>query len=489
MHDSTPASQLIRIDARHIFVAGITALMLQCTNQDEYRLEVNQLAAILNADCNCHVRSKNLFLPALSVNCSLARPKVPRIVYTYNSLLLKSLFTDEKLGQMSDITLRDRPLQVDLPALEISRLQGEFDVDKRQSIKLNELASNLENNTKIYSSLSSYVFEKLSEQIADTAERSEFSILSWSSWLTVFNTTVATGAFLYCIYITLKLRAIAVLLVASAHAARAQIYEEVQRTLRLTPKQTSTVAMVPSNFGNLSYRNIISLTEQHIPTDIVSVLTWLTILTVGMALLYKTFKRPAFGPLTQVFIEIKNARDNIILHWGSLTHVPGNYRIRKTPTPMGNIKIRGLKLSFDARVKFLEKGTGFEYNPLKTRYISPWHAFQIRRLIAHGNYILAIVVTNTSRTITQIVHLHVEPQNFNWGDRPPPFVPETEQGTTAEAAAATAQMLAKTEPVQSADAQTGTDDNNQTAFIRWQSQNQPYAGVGRGAMVRWHLNR
>ena len=88
MHESTPESQLIRIDARHIFVAGITALVLQCTNQDEYRVEV---AAILNADCNCHVRSKNLFLPALSVNYSFARPKLSRVVYTYNSLLLTKL--------------------------------------------------------------------------------------------------------------------------------------------------------------------------------------------------------------------------------------------------------------------------------------------------------------------------------------------------------------------------------------------------------------
>jgi len=105
---------------------------------------------------------------------------------------------------MSDITLRDRPLEVDLPALEITELQGEFDFGKKQSIKLNEQASNWENNTKIYGSLSSYVFEKLSEQIADNAERSEFLILSWISWLTVFNTTIGTGAYLYCIYITLK---------------------------------------------------------------------------------------------------------------------------------------------------------------------------------------------------------------------------------------------------------------------------------------------
>ena len=117
--------------------------------------------------------------------------------------------------------LRDRPLEVDLPALEITKMQADFDLDKKQSIKLNELASNLENNTKIYGSLSSYVFEKLSEQIADTAERSEFSILSLSGSMTVISMMIATGAFLDCIYITLKLRAIAVLLVASTHAVRA----------------------------------------------------------------------------------------------------------------------------------------------------------------------------------------------------------------------------------------------------------------------------
>jgi len=120
---SAPDELIIRTDETHALIAGISQVKLTCTGQEEQTVQVNQGSAVIKVDCNCNIRSKNLFLPSVSSHCALNRPRIPRVVYNYNNLLLTSLFEKDKLSQISEIQLHKTPLEIDIPKVQIMRMQ------------------------------------------------------------------------------------------------------------------------------------------------------------------------------------------------------------------------------------------------------------------------------------------------------------------------------------------------------------------------------
>jgi len=127
----------------------------------------------------------------------------------------------------------------------VQKIGDDFETDREQSIKLNDLTASLTNNTKLYGSLSLFIFDKMAEQVVETD--SGFTLLNWHSLLTVTSTALATAALVYCIFITLKMRGIAMLLVAGTqHGVRAQKAgderTDMWKLLRITPRMSTTTA-------------------------------------------------------------------------------------------------------------------------------------------------------------------------------------------------------------------------------------------------------
>ena len=244
-----------------------------------------------------------------------------------------------------------------------------------------------------------------------------------------------------------------------------------------------TSVAIKSVLGNMTFTDIVKITDNHIPSDVFILLLWLTMLMMGIAFLYWTFKRPSYDPQTDIFVEIKNQKESVILSWGSLPHVPGNYRIKKLFPPLGNVTIRGLKMTFNPRIRFVEKETNFQYVPLKTRYISWWNARKIRRIIGQ-NYYLGIIVSNPARTVSQVVRMQIIRNVLRVntstmgipGDRPPPTAPESDlyAQTAQPSAPATAAAIDNLSTATIIDPTTVRFDQNRAA------QHIRLAGVGRG---------
>jgi len=487
-HNTLPKARITRLDNANVLLMGISEVKLSCSGQDELIVKVDQVSAVLKVDCNCDLRTKTLFLPAISANCSLSRPRLPKIVYNFNNLLLKSLFDKQKLSDLSEIQLHDSPLDVDIPEVQFTRFEEDLAMDSQQSLTLNQLANNIANQSTIYGDLSSYVYAKVVDaMLSNTAERNDFSLLNYQSWLTVISLTFGVSATIFCIYLSLKLRAIGVLILAGNQVARAQ-GESLTRTLRLTPRPTATTGMSvgsESIFTNLTYRTFVTITDQHVSEGLLLVLIWLTLTFMTAMILYHMYKRPQFGPLTDLFLRISSENNEVIVYWGNFRFAPGSYRVKKS-RPLGSLQLNKLKLKFITRIGFLEKDTGHENRISTYHYISPWQARGINRIMRHGSYTLSLIVTNSSRTITQTIHENIVKHTsrinagYSGGRVTTRWTPQP-------------QLPAATE-LETNGSQTGVADA-QTETVS-QSITQPRApppatqhGVGRGAVIRQILNR
>jgi len=123
-------------------------------------------------------------------------------------------------------------------------------------------------------------------------------------------------------------------------------------------------------------------------------------------IIFRLVDRLTYQSQTEIFIEIKNRNERIILPWGLLPFHPKNYRIRKVRLPLGNMVLKGLKLTQNMQVKFVENGTGFEDALAESRYIGVWNATKIKRLIS-SNYYFGIIMTNPTRTFSKIDRLQI----------------------------------------------------------------------------------
>ena len=183
-HNATPTERMTRLDSRTVIVVGISQLKLSCSGQEMQLIQVKQITAVLKVDCNCDILSKTLFMPSISPNCSLNHPRLPRVVYNYNRLLLQSLFDKQKLDDMSDLQLHEAPIHVDMPSIELEAIEKELIMDSRQSVKLSQLTNNIVNQTKLYTDLSSYVYDKVVDaMLTNTAAQNDFSLFDYKSWL------------------------------------------------------------------------------------------------------------------------------------------------------------------------------------------------------------------------------------------------------------------------------------------------------------------
>ena len=278
-HSSQPPPRIIRIETNKVILIGVSEAKLACNGQEPQKITINQITAVMKVDCNCDITTKSLFLPSVLAHCALGAPRLPKIVYGYNKLLLQSLFDDSQMSDVSDIQYHDNPLEIEIPDVHIEEGMRQ---DSMQSVKLNELTNNIVNRSKLYGDVSSYIYHKVVDNmLASTAERTEFSVFSYSSWLTCISFGLATIACFYSVYLTMKLRAVAILIVAGSHAVKAQeIQSDVLiRTLRLTPRPINTprpAIMADSAPTNWTYRTLVNITDEHVSNGLILVLIYLT---------------------------------------------------------------------------------------------------------------------------------------------------------------------------------------------------------------------
>jgi len=416
-HSSPPQPRIIRVDTNKVVLIGISEAQLSCSGQELQKITVNQVTALLKVDCNCDITTRTLFLPSVSASCGLGTPRLPRVAYGYNKLLLQSLFDSDKLSDINDMQYHDDPLRVDIPSIELTKIDSMLDDDSVQSVKLRQLTNNIVNQSKLYGDVSSFIYHKvIDNMLASAAEQTEFSVFNLGTWLTFVSLILALTACLYSVYLTMKLRAVAVLIVAGSHVARAQeIQNDVLiRTLKLTPRPATTLQPTAEANGgiltNMTYRTLINITDQHVSNGLVLVLIWLTLAFIAAMILYQLCKRPQFGPLTEIFVRLNSTTDEVIIYWDKLPLMSSMYRIKRSK-PLGNIRRRCLKLQFATRLSFIEKDSELEHRVATSHYISPRQAATVDRILRTGSYTLSLIVTNNARTVTQVLHEKVSHRN------------------------------------------------------------------------------
>ena len=135
-------------------------------------------------------------------------------------------------------------------------------------------------------------------------------------------------------------------------------------------------------------------------------LGWIALVLAVLIIIRQIFNGLLYQPQTEIFIEIKNRNESVILHWGFLPHHPSNYHIRKLRLPVGNIEVRGLRMTLNMRIRFVESETSFESLPDAAHYVGIWNARKIQRIIVK-NYHVGIIMMNPAKTFSRIDRMQI----------------------------------------------------------------------------------
>jgi len=292
----------------------------------------------------------------------------------------------------------------------------------------------------------------------------------------------------------MKLRVVAVLIVAGSHVARAQeIQNDVLiRTLKLTPRPAATLQPTAEAhrgiLTNLTYRTLVNITDQHVSNGLVLVLIWLTLAFIATMILYQLCKRPQFGPLTDIFLRLSSADNEVTIHWGRLRFVPGAYKIKRSK-PLGRILLKGVKMRFNKKVTFAERESEHEDRLVSSRYITPRQSITVQRIIRNGAYTLTLIVTSNARTVTQVIHEKITVQDARFDTMAYSEGRLTTQWTPLiQSHAVTAAEV--TEPhTRTTDTQTDAVIVPTAPPIPLNPPRTQYQGVGRGAAIWQIINK
>jgi len=484
-HSEKAPPELFRINSHRIVTTGVDSVTIHCQGNDEMTVEIKQISAVLEVGCECSVKAANLILNRMNHNCT-ARPRLPRILYQANLVLLQSLFSADTIEHINDHALTDRPLEVKLPSIAIveKQIADEFSEDKQRSIQLTEMTAAITNNSKIYRSLSDYITYKIMDNI-NTESNSEFSLFRIKDWLMLTGVAIE---FIFCCYLLFKLKTVSAMLLASIRVANGQLLNtgrstpippSIWKILRITPRPSSTAELdiktqlEPS--VNISYKDIIAASNDHVPSGTLILLIWVSLILLFVVLLYRIYKRRQYGNLTQIFLEIKTSEKSIILPFGSLAHGAGNYKIVRNSgsgPPRASVRLTTrcfiTKVELLGRIRFVENDTNIAYSPLKYRYISPASARTIRQIISSGEYFLALIVTNRSRTANKILRLRVFGHGFAYQLLDNPDEPRPRMGTEGDRL----QSCISTQPVINAPAASSQTTDVQIEHLTAPSQSQ-----------------
>ena len=213
---------------------------------------------------------------------------------------------------------------------------------------------------------------------------------------------------------------------------------------------------------------------------------YLTLTFIAVMMLYRMFRRPQFGPLTDIFLRLSSADEDTVIWWQHLRFAPGKYKVKHFKQ-LGRIQLKRLTLTFDTKVSFVERETEHACRLNRSKYISPRQARAVNRITRGGNYSLTLIVTNNSRTVTQTIHERVNNSNVRLAfyegrvsTQLTPFI---------QSHAVTVEQTDESE-YQTRSTNTQTDTVIEpTAPLLSTPPRISYKGVGRGAALRQIINR
>jgi len=164
---------------------------MNCTNSPKHitsavnKITATQIQFLLTINCGCTARTQNLELPTGSVHCSEYIKIDTSIKHLINlPYLAHFLIVDDFEVLSADVILNDSiPIsvsQLPLASLEYKKLQTD---EEEAKMDLEKAINSSKSSTKIYRSLSHYLYNKLL-QAHDYTET--FDVLNWWSWLSIF---------------------------------------------------------------------------------------------------------------------------------------------------------------------------------------------------------------------------------------------------------------------------------------------------------------
>jgi hypothetical protein len=225
--------------------------------------------------------------------------------------------------------------------------------------------------------------------------------------------------------------------------------------------------------------------------ELILILIWLTMLVLTAVIIYKTFRRPQFGPLTHLFLRVSSETRELTLYWDKLRFAPGSYKIKQSK-PLGRITVGKIKIQFTTRIRFVERETLHETKIADSRYITPWQARLLKQILQHGTYTVTLIVTNTQRTVTQLIHEKTVNRATRWDNVSPSggriiahYTPQPQSEALIELEQdETSTRTTETETQTEQEQQPQTVTQRPPSVTPIQLLNMGRVGVGRGAAIR-----
>jgi len=214
---SQPPAHVIRIDSTRILLTSIQEAVLACSPPLQNPLfRTSEIQTVLVHSCLCSVKIENIIIPPGAKGClsNLENWEAPKFLYTANLMILSGLFGDEEMQHILEDSLHKSPVNVEIPALKIKSVEHNLflEEDKETEIELEHAIEGIVNDTTVYSSLSHYLFEKITEDSAQPSQFHVFSIYSWVQLAAIISSFLALSISIYLFLRTKAFFAMAVIL-------------------------------------------------------------------------------------------------------------------------------------------------------------------------------------------------------------------------------------------------------------------------------------
>jgi len=252
----------------------------------------------------------------------------------------------------------------------------------------------------VYSSLSHYLFEKITEDSAQPSEFHVFSIYSWIQLAAIISSFLALSISIYLFLTTKAFLAMAVI----PHRVLAVLDRPRYVAKRTEPSplvytQRSTPSMLPYNDSKIiSYTEIIDHVESFISADVLLSFIAVILIILLLAKFCKNRKCAQRARETEIFLEIGCSNQAVRYHWQTLAYPIANY-ILKISRPTASIRVSNHY--FLSRIRLNIGSISLSHKQLGTviavtrtsQYICKYNTRKLNMIMDNDYYIALIMIS------------------------------------------------------------------------------------------------
>ena len=314
LYTDTLKPSVYMLDAATVLFINVTNITRTCIHTNTVQLP-KCLQCVYRLPCRCSYTTELAFIPPSIENCGPLisnRTQRPNTHVT-NLAVLSQFFSADELGVLASNTFLQHPVSANLPPFQTyehnnSQTLAVIDDTKFQLRK----AINLSISRKIaYRSMADFLSHKESMD-ADPADNSwSTNVLSpsYNSCLLFISLALSGIALVSSVVVSIKLRALSVLLVSSkCTAAAVPTHFDFYRTVSTI---SSTTVEVTTSSDNIIFSDVAVL--------ISAICSLLLILLIVCYVAYECyFRRQMLKPTTKIFMQLNLDKTSLYLHFMTL---------------------------------------------------------------------------------------------------------------------------------------------------------------------------